>query len=1089
MITNKTFNLKNMKNFLPQRANSPSLPAAGRGKICRVLGLWLVAVFWSFGASAQQERLVSGQVKDAAGTPMVGVTILEKGSQRGTTTNAKGQYSIRVRNDQSNLVFSMLGYAPREERVGKRTVIDVVLEEESSAIDEVVVVGYGYVRRADLTGSVASVNTEEMNKAPVRSFDEALAGRVAGVQVTSSEGEPGSSVSIIVRGQNSLTQDSSPLYVVDGFPLESFNASALNPADIVSIDVLKDASSTAIYGARGANGVIMITTRSGREGRTQVSYDGSFGLQNTTNRMELMDPYEFVKLQLEIDPYQARQSYLKPNSLGLETRTPEYYRNTQWIDWQKRVLQVAPMHNHTVSLTGGTKAVKYAASLNYMGQEGVVRQSGYDRVTGRLRLDIEASKNLRVGFNTSYAWTNQYGTSVRMPSSNAEASLTLMYNMWGYRPVTGGDIDDLLNADEDTEIVEMTTWGNRYNPMLYLNNEEKNYGQSNFVANVYGEYRFGKYLKLRVTGGINRNVAILEDFFNSKHPYSQTIAGVIKGVNGYAQYETRQTLLNENTLTFDRTFNRRHHLNVVAGLTFQEYKFSNFRGTAWNVPRESLGISGLDEGEAQPLNSSKSINRMMSGLARINYDYKHKYYVTFSFRADGSSKFPAGNKWGYFPSGSVSYRISQENFLKNSRVVSDAKIRASYGLTGNNRVGDFAYMSQLNLTNVDGYSWNNVLVQGAQLASLGNYKLKWESTKALDVGMDLSFFDSRIGLTMDYYDKETYDLLLNANMPLSSGYQRAMMNVGAVRNYGFELTLNTVNIQTKNFMWTTNFNISLNRSKVLGLADGEQMMESFINWNSDYQSVPLYETRIGQPITMFVGMVYDGLYQISDFTWQNDSDPSVPHENRQYVLKDEVPDNGMARNQIRPGYIRFKDFDGDGHVGTEDRRVLGDPNPKYVGGFSNSFVWKDFDLNIFFQFSGGNKIMNANRILFEGTYRYGLNQFASYVDRWSPENPNSNNYVPGGQKVAYYSDKTLEDGSYLRLKTVQIGYTLPKRILTKLHLSKLRIYFAAQNLFTWTAYTGYDPEVSIFNSPLTPGFDYLSYPRSRTYTVGLNLSF
>lgn len=480
-----------MKNFLLHRAGS-----SRRGALCvtvvRALCLWLVAACWSFGAYAQQGRQVTGHVKDASGAPLVGVTILEKGSQRGTTTNAKGEYTIRIKNDNSELVFSMLGYVSQELRVGKRTVLDVVLAEDTSEIDEVVVVGYGYVRRVDLTGSVASVNTEEMQKAPVRSFDEALAGRVAGVQVTSSEGEPGSSVNIIVRGQNSLTQDSSPLYVVDGFPLESFNASSLNPSDIVSIDVLKDASATAIYGARGANGVIMITTRSGHAGRTQVSYEGSFGLQNTTNRMDLMDPYEFVKLQLEIDPYQGRKSYLKPNSDGLDTRTPEYYRHVQYVDWQKRVLQVAPMHNHTVSLTGGSKAVKYAASLNYMGQEGVVRQSGYDRVSGRLRLDVDASKNFKVGFNTSYSWTNQYGTSVRMPSSNAEASLTLMYNMWGYRPVTGGSIDDLLNADEDTEIVEMTTWGNRYNPMLYLNNEEKNYGQSNFVANVYGEYRFGK---------------------------------------------------------------------------------------------------------------------------------------------------------------------------------------------------------------------------------------------------------------------------------------------------------------------------------------------------------------------------------------------------------------------------------------------------------------------------------------------------------------------------------------------------------------------------------------------------------------------
>lgn len=1046
-------------------------------------------VFWGILAFAQQDRIVKGQVEDANGDPLVGVAVYEKGSNQGTMTDSEGQYSISVGSDVSYVVFSMLGYEQAEERVGRRSIINIVMTEEVNTLDGVVVIGYGSVRRSDLTGSVASVNTQEMLKAPVRSFDEALAGRVAGVQVTSSEGEPGSSINIVVRGQNSLTQDSSPLYVVDGFPLESFNTSSLNPSDIVSIDVLKDASSTAIYGARGANGVIMITTRSGREGRAVVSYDGSFGLQNTTNRMELMDPYEFVRLQLEIDPYQATQSYLKPSSsVGLNTRTLDYYRNVQYIDWQKRVLQVAPMHNHTVSLTGGTKNVKYAASLNYMGQEGVVRQSGYDRLSGRLRLDIDASKNLKIGFNTSYTWTNQYGTSVRMPSSNAEASLTLMYNMWGYRPVTGGNIDDLLNADEDTEIVEMTTWGNRYNPMLYLNNEEKNYGQSNFVANIYAQYRFGKYLRLRVSGGINRNVGVLEDFFNSKHPYSQRIAGVIKGVNGYAQYETRQSLLNENTLTFDRRF-KKHHVNAVAGITFQEYKYSSFRGTAWEVPRESLGISGLDEGVAQPLNSSKTINRTVSGLFRVNYDYANKYYATFSFRADGSSKFPAGNKWGYFPSGSVSWRISQEEFLKDSRVVSEAKIRASYGLTGNNRVGDFIYKSQMTLTNADGYSWNNELYQGARPNTLGNDKLKWETTRSLDVGVDLGFISDRIALTMDYYDKNTYDLLLNANVPLSSGYQRAMMNVGSVRNYGLELTLNTINIQTTNFMWTTNFNISFNRSKVLGLTADGDYMNSFINWNSSYEGVPLYETRVGCPITMFIGMEYDGLYQISDFTWQNDSDPSIPHESRDYVLKDDVTDNGNARNQIQPGHIKYKDQNGDKHIGDEDRVVLGNPVPQYTGGFSNSFVFKDFDLNIFFQFSGGNKIMNANRLLFEGTYRYGLNQFASYVDRWSPENPDSDNFVPKGQGPAFYSDKTLEDGSYLRLKTLQIGYTLPRKILDKCRLSKLRIYFAMQNLFTWTAYSGYDPEVSIYNSPLTPGFDYLSYPRSKTYTIGLNISF
>ena len=582
---------------------------------------------------------------------------------------------------------------------------------------------------------------------------------------------------------------------------------------------------------------------------------------------------------------------------------------------------------------------------------------------------------------------------------------------------------------------------------------------------------------------------VTEDFFNSKHPYSRKVSGAVKGVNGWAEYSTGVSLLNENTLSYTRTFDKKHYLNALVGYTMQKGSSSTFRGTAWEVPRESLGISGIDEGVAQPLKSSKSSNALHSGLFRVNYNYDRRYYLTFSMRADGSSKFPKANRWGFFPSGAVSWRLSQESFLKDNPVLTDAKIRASYGLTGNNRINDFISMSSLQLNNVNGYSWNNDLIQGAMINTLGNDKLRWESTAAADVGLDLSFFDDRITVIADYYHKNTHDLLLNANLPYSSGYTKAMMNVGSVVNQGFEFTLNTVNILKKNFTWTSNFNISFNRSRVAALADGEEYFYSYINWHGDYASIPLYETRVGSPVTMFVGMETDGLYQISDFTWQNDSDPAIPHAERDYVLKDDVPDNGMARNQIMPGCIKFKDHSGDGHVGDEDRRVLGDPNPLFVGGFSNTFAYKGFDLNVFLQFSYGAKIMNVNRILFEGTYRTNLNQFASYADRWSPENPDSPNQVAGGGKVYYYSDKQLEDGSYLRLKTIQLGYSIPAKYLKKTVISGFRVYASAQNLFTLTKYTGYDPEVSIYNSALTPGLDYLSYPRSRTFTFGLNISF
>ena len=1051
-------------------------------------------------ASAQTIE-IRGRVTDDEGRALPGAVVMTQDKTVNALTNSAGDYRIKVKNGDV-LVYSILGYKEYQEKVGNQTRIDVTMYEDMEQLEDAVVIGYGYVRRVDLTGSVASVKTEEMIKAPVRSFEEALAGRVAGVQVTSTEGEPGSAINIVIRGQNSLTQDNSPLYVIDGFPMDSFDASSLNPSDIESIDVLKDASSTAIYGARGANGVILVTTKSGKQGKTKVTYDGKTGFQFSTNKMELMDPYEFVRLQVELDPVRGPEMYFKPNSNGFNTKSLDYYRNVQYIDWQARCLQLAPINDHTVSVTGGSKSIQYATSINYLNQEGIIVGGGYDRISGRLKLDVNASKNLRFGINATYAHTNQYGSSVRMPESNAEASLTQMYNMWGYRPVSGSSsIDNLLYSDEDAEIVEMSTYGNRYNPRLYLDNEEKTYKQHNFNANVFAELTFAKYFKLRISGGANLNLAVTEDFFNSKHPYSLKVMGIIKGVNGFAEYTTRSSLLNENTLTYNRTFKRKHNLNAMVGYTMQNYNWSQFRGTAWDVPRESLGISGLDEGAAQPLKSSKNSSALHSALFRVNYNYDRKYYLTFSMRADGSSKFPKENRWGFFPSGAVSWRLSQEDFLKDSRIISDAKLRASYGLTGNNRVGAFDYMSSLTITNKDGYGWNNDLTQGANLATLGNYNLRWESTAAADVGLDLSLFDDRITVIADYYHKNTTDLLLKANLPLSSGYQNAMMNIGAVVNQGFEFTLNTVNILKKNFTWISNLNISFNRSRVAALTDGEAYRYTQMRWGSDWESVPLYETRVGCPVTMFVGMQSDGLYQISDFTWQNDSDPSIPHESRNYVLKDNVPDNGMARNQIKPGYVKFKDQPtvdtdgdgipdaGDGHIGDADRVVLGDPNPLFIGGFSNTFTYKGFDLNVFLQFSYGNKVMNANRILFEGTYRFGLNQFASYADRWSPENTDAVNYVPGGGKVNYYSDRTLEDASYLRLKTVQLGYSIPQKYLKNKVISGFRVYVSAQNLFTLTRYSGYDPEVSIYNTPLTPGFDYLSYPRSRTFTFGLNLSF
>jgi TonB-linked SusC/RagA family outer membrane protein len=1046
-------------------------------------------------AAFSQQAVITGKVTDEQGETLSGVSVVIKNTTSGTMTDLNGDFKISVPNENAVLSFSYLGYAGKETGVRGRKVVNVVLQEDTKILDEIVVVGYGEMKRQDLTGSVGSVKTADLQKAPVRSFEEAMGGRIAGVRVTSPEGTPGEGMNIVVRGNNSITQENSPLYVIDGFPMEDFNANTLNPSDVESIDVLKDASATAIYGARGANGVVMITTRRGKEGRPQLNFDAWYGIQTMNKRMDLMGAFDFVSMQWEFDQFRTTTLYLRPDASDNPTLSLDAYRNMPSIDWQDRVLQDAPIQNYTLSLSGGTKATRYSLSLNFFNQEGLVVKSGFDRYQGRLRLDQEVSDKLKMGININYSQTKQYGTAMRF-EGGSDISMGLLYNMWGYRPVNGsGDLNKLLESPEDDEIVAIGGLGSRYNPLQYINNEARDIYQNSAYFNVFLEYQFSRYLKLKVAGGSNAAATRSETFFNSRHPSAQLSGGVTKGVNGSESFNNRQSLLNENTLTYARTFNRKHSFNAMGAFTVQTSEGNTFGGMAYEVPRESLGVSGLEEGKAQPLSASKTKNALMSYLARLNYNCQAKYYATFSFRADGSSKFPKDSRWSYFPSGSVAWRLSRETFFPKKSVFSDAKIRASYGITGNNRIGDFVYLPQLDFDSSLGYSQNNELIQGGAVSNLGNNMLQWERTKAADVGIDLGLWNQRLTIIADWYRKKTENLLLNANLPPSSGFTRAIQNIGAVQNSGLEIAVGTVNIKNRKFRWTTDFNISRNRSKVLGLANGEQEMLTNMGWNNiNYNAVPLYMARVGDPIAQFYGFVWDGNYQIGDFNWQNNSDPSIPHAQRTYVLKDDVPDNGLARNQIKPGYVRYKDMpdrDGntDGHIDNNDRVVIGDPNPDFEGGLTNNFTYMGFDLNIFFHFSVGNDIFNANRLAFEGTYRYGLNQFASYSDRWSPENPDSPNYVTGGGGNSYYSTRTIEDGSFIRLKTVQLGYNFSAKQLKYLGIQKLKIYASAQNLFTLTPYSGWDPEVSIRNSALTPGFDYSAYPRNRTYVFGLNVTF
>ncbi|WP_207420357.1 SusC/RagA family TonB-linked outer membrane protein [Desertivirga brevis] len=1025
----------------------------------------------TFGQSA--EIVVKGLVKDGRGESLPGVSVTVKGTTKGVVTNSQGTFTIKASSPDNILVFTFLGFDKVERRIGNDRNINVVMKEHANELNQVVIIGYGEVARKDLTGAVGQVKVEELQKAPVRSFEEALAGRIAGVQVSSPEGQPGMSSDIVIRGASSITQDNSPLYVVDGFPLESPHNNTLNPSEIESIEVLKDASASAIYGARGANGVIIITTKKGKAGKPVISYDGYYGSQQEIKRAQLMDPYEFVRYQLELDPVGKGEAYTPPG------KTLESYRGVQGVDWQEQVFRGAGMNNHNLSVRGGNEQTKYSISGSVMGQDGIIINSGFKRYQGRIALDQNIRKDFRVGINANYANTRINGTTPSTYNGNSN-SLSLLYSVWGYRPISASDVplEDLIDSPMDPEVDETADY--RYNPILSARNELNNNFDNSLIVNGYAQFPVFKNLTLRVTGGITRQTTRLETFYNSQTKYGDiNSAQGSRGANGRLTSLEKNDFLNENILTYKRKFNRFHNLTVLGGFTMQEQKNLSFGYQASGLPNESLGLSGLEEGTAQTLNSSRTENFLMSYLGRLTYDYKSKYLFTASFRADGSSKFSPANKWSYFPSGAFAWRLSNEKFMKGFNFINNAKLRTSIGVTGNNRVSDFAYLSTVTFPISRYYTFNNAYFIGAIPTTLGNKDLRWETTLQTDAGIDLSLFKSKLNITVDYYNKRTYDLLLNAQLPSTTGYQNAFKNIGEVKNAGWEFELSTTNFNKKDFKWNTSFNISFNRNKVVELTQNQESMLTSIGWETGYSNIPPYIAKVGQPIAQFYGFKWLGNYQFNDFNQNPDGS---------YTLKPSVPDNGTGRDKVQPGDIKYADINGDGTVNASDRMILGNPNPDFIGGLSNNFNYKGFDLNVFFQWSYGNELLNANRLVFEGSSRLSLNQYASYADRWTPENQNNTYFRTKGFGPTAYSSRIIEDGSYLRLKTVSLGYRIPARLLKSINVSSLRVYASAQNLVTWTNYSGLDPEVSTKRAALTPGFDYAAYPRAKTIVFGLNVA-
>lgn len=1031
---------------------------------------------------------IKGQVKDSAGIPLIAVTVYEDGNTtNGTVTDFDGNYSVKVSSSKAVLVFSCLGYAEIKEVAGNRGIINVVMNEEQLSIDaaEVVSVGYGSVARRDLTGSVSKVDMGEIMKTPVTNFDQALTGKVAGVVVTTSDGALGADANITIRGNNSLTQSSAPLYIIDGFPTESSMATAISSADIESIDILKDASATAIYGARGANGVIVITTKQGQEGKPKVNFSASWTGSALANKVDLMDAYQFVSLQSDMsEQFGTSKQYLR-DADGLEVYTPEDYRGVESTDWQDMIYRNALTQNYNISLSGGSKEAqnRYNASFSATDQGGIIVNSNFQRYQGKLNFQQKIGKKVTVDLLANYSRAITDGVTPTSAQQSSSASGWLMYSVWGYRPVLplSQQNEGESYTDSILDAGAASSDDYRFNPAKTVRNEYRKTMVDYLNANLGLTWEIIDDLKLKITGGYTLNKRRREEF-NGTQTYTGYVGSPSgKGINGSIYWNDKRTWLNENTLTYTKRFARKHNFQFLAGFTMQGETFDYKGIISEQMTTEALGINGIHTGSYQNVTPWQYDWAMMSGLFRVNYNYKYKYYVTASFRADGSSKFPDGNKWGYFPSAGLSWNFNREDALKDKEWLSNGKLRMSWGLTGNNRTTTpYDYYSQIATLpgHVESYDYvfNGQIIPGYYPSNMTNDKLRWETTEQWNAGLDVSFLDSRIKFTADWYLKNTRDLLLQATIPSSSGYTSAMMNIGAMQNQGVELTLDLVPVRKKNFVWSMNFNIAMNRNKVTALTNDQYSLLAKVSWDYNYNSQYPYITQVGKPSGMMYGYMYEGTYKQEDFNGN--------------VLKNGVPYmSSVGRDQTRPGDPKYSDINADGIIDDNDRTIIGCGQPLHTGGFGNTFNFYGFDVNIFFSWSYGNDIINANRLIFENGSKQNLNLLASYADHWSESNSDSDIPRIGANGMSVYSSRVVEDGSFLRLKSLTVGYTFPRSVLRKLHFDTMRVYLSADNLFTITGYSGPDPEVSTRNSVLTPGFDWSAYPRSRGITAGLSFTF
>lgn len=990
----------------------------------------------------QQQQTVKGIIKGPDGLPVIAANISQKGTNNATITDLNGNFTLNVTGRQPVLVISYIGYVTTEVNVSGRAFVEVVLQEDVAALDEVVVVGYGTMRKKDVTGAVSSVRSGEITKNATSNVMQAIAGKMSGVQVVQNSGTPGGDVSILIRGVGTIN-DASPLYVIDGVPV-SGGMWYLNPNDVESIDVLKDASATAIYGSRGANGVVMVTIKQAQEGHTEINFDYSYGIQHSAKTYKMLDASQYAALHNEMrtnagPEYSLNPAFADPESLGAGT------------DWMDAIFRTAPMQKVNLSMLGGNQKISHATSLGYYTQDGIMKNSSYNRLSLQSNISSKLASNITVRANVNLSAENRRTQPVSTVIQNAMRilpSIPIYDDNGEYAGPTG-------NAEWN---------GNALNPVAIIN--EQNYRMKGFrmLSNISLEWEIIKGLKFKTTGGAELGY----DYNNSYIPKYKWGMNESKNTMQTVTSAYEQLYLWDNTLNYDKAFGK-HRINAMIGTSYQEYKKESV--SAAGSGRASELTTELDNAtKATDVGGNSYRWALMSYMARLHYSYDDRYLLTATFRADGSSKFGKDNRFGYFPSFAAAWNIGNEAFMQSVKPVSLLKLRAGYGQTGNQNIGAYAFADKLSVNGVYNFGsqrgFESNLVNLIYPYLLSNPSVKWESVEQYNVGLDIGFLQNRIVANLDFYVKNTRDMLTKKPVPQTSGTSLEQadwppVNIGKVLNRGFEFTVNTKNFVGE-FKWETSLNMSFNHNEVVSIGGPEIL-----------NGVSLI--REGQPINSFYGYELGGIYQTLDEVFTGP------------VMENRAPDKASHNpyKNTSPGDMWFVDVDGNGEINDLDRTVIGNPSPDCIFGFNNTFSYKNFDLSIFFQGALGNQVWNGVRASHE-SMNSTYNQLATTLERWTGEGssysmPRAIYADPNNNSRA--STRWLEDGAYAKLKNLTFGYTLPEKWIRKAKMKALRLYVSLDNLCTITNYSGLDPEAGL------SGLDYGVYPSARTYMFGVSVKF